>query len=396
MEKQKVCWKITTRCNQNCKYCFGFSNIGELNYTEDEKVLEHLANNGVTDITWTGGEAILYPRLNELIKKAKELGIHNKLVTNGIYLSQNDNEYTKDILNNLDYLNLSIDSISNDINLELGKENNHCELIKQLLEKTKDRDIKIAINTVVSQKNIDKLEELGEFLNNYKIDNWKFLKFMPVRERALLNKKEFEITEEQLEAKVESLKKFDNIRIVRYKKQKDFEKSIVILPNADIIITENGVDRCLGNALEQDSFNLKESCIIDKIKILIAYDDEKITENIVNTINNMGYAEVVGVCINEKDTLDEIIKLKPTMVFAKYESDGINGLNIAKKAGETLGKWKMPVFNILDSKNEITEDSIDKLTDVSKAIGSKFNSLLREPYGDKIIDVIKDYKENRY
>ena len=396
MEKQKVCWKITTRCNQNCKYCFGFSNIGELNYAEDEKVLEHLANNGVTDITWTGGEAILYPRLNELIKKAKELGIHNKLVTNGIYLSQNDNEYTKDILNNLDYLNLSIDSISNDINLELGKENNHCELIKQLLEKTKDRDIKIAINTVVSQKNIDKLEELGDFLNNYKIDNWKFLKFMPVRERALLNKKEFEITEEQLEAKVESLKKFDNIRIVRYKKQKDFEKSIVILPNADIIITENGVDRCLGNALEQDSFNLKESCIIDKIKILIAYDDEKITEDIVNTINNMGYAEVVGVCVNEKDTLDEIIKLKPTMVFAKYESNGINGLNIAKKAGETLGKWKMPVFNILDSKNEITEDSIDKLTDVSKAIGSKFNSLLREPYGDRIIDVIKDYKENRY
>ena len=396
MEKQKVCWKITTRCNQNCKYCFGFSNIGELDYDKDEKVLEHLANNGVTDITWTGGEAVLYPKLNELIKKAKEKGINCKLVTNGIYLSQNDNEYTKDIIDNLDYLNLSIDSISNEINLELGKENNHFELIKQLLEKTKNKSVKIAINTVVSKKNIDKLDELGEFLNNYKIDNWKFLKFMPVREKALLNKAEFEVTEKQLEEKVESLRKFENIGTVRYKKQKDFEKSIVILPNADIIITENGVDRCLGNALEQEKFNLKESCKIDKIKILIAYDDEKTTEDIVNVINELDYAEVVGICTNEQDALNEIIKLNPAMVFAKYESNGLNGLNVARKVGETLGKWKMPVFNILDSKNEITENNIDKLTDISKAIGTKFNSLLIKPYNEKIVNVIKTYKEDRY
>ncbi len=396
MEKQKVCWKITTRCNQNCKYCFGFSNIGELDYDKDEKVLEHLANNGVTDITWTGGEAVLYPKLNELIKKAKEKGINCKLVTNGIYLSQNDNEYTKDIIDNLDYLNLSIDSISNEINLELGKENNHFELIKQLLEKTKNKSVKIAINTVVSKKNIDKLDELGEFLNNYKIDNWKFLKFMPVREKALLNKAEFEVTEKQLEEKVESLRKFENIGTVRYKKQKDFEKSIVILPNADIIITENGVDRCLGNALEQEKFNLKESCKIDKIKILIAYDDEKTTEDIVNVINELDYAEVVGICTNEQDALNEIIKLNPAMVFAKYESNGLNGLNVAKKVGETLGKWKMPVFNILDSKNEITENDIDKLTNISKVIGTKFNSLLIKPYNEKIVNVIKTYKEDRY
>ena len=396
MEKQKVCWKITTRCNQNCKYCFGFSNIGELDYNKDEKVLEHLANNGVTDITWTGGEAVLYPRLNELIRKAKEKGIHSKLVTNGIYLSQNDNEYTKDILDNLDYLNLSIDSISNETNLELGKENNHYELIKQLLEKTKDKDVKIAINTVVSKKNIDKLEELGEFLNNYKIDNWKFLKFMPVRERALANKNEFEITEEQLEKEVKALREFENIGTVRYKKQRDFEKSIVILPNADIIITENGVDRCLGNAFEQEQFDLKGSCLIDKIKVLIAYDDEKTAEDIACVINNIDYAEVVGICANEHDTLNKIIKLKPTMVFAKYEKNGLDGLDIAKKVGEKLGKWKMPVFNILDSKNEITEDSMDKLTDISKTIGTKFNSIVKKPYNDRIVDIIKDYKENRY
>ncbi len=392
MIKKKVCWKITTKCNQGCKYCFGFTNIPDLQYRDNEKVLKNLINSGINHITWTGGEAVLYPNVRDLMREAKEKGLHNKLVTNGIFLSENDTDYVEDILNILDEINLSVDSIENNINIALGKENNHLKIIKNLLEKVKDKEIKVGINTVVSKQNIDKLEELGEFLNNYKIEKWKFLKFMPIRERALENEKLFEVTESELEKRVNELKKltFKNIKKIEYKKQSEFEKSIVILPNADIIQTQHGKDHYFGNALKQCDIDFDKIYFSNKIRTFVAYNDKNVIENIVNAIKDMDYVDVIGTAMDGKEAYNKIVDLKPEMVFAKYNMESMNGFEMIKFSKEKL-EDNVPIFNMIID-NNIKEDEINKVYEI---IGDKLNSLIstKEHIGNSVASIINEYME---
>ena len=65
MDKE-ICWNITARCNQACKYCHRFLNVKDLTYEENLKILSKLSQSGATEITWTGGEALLVEKVELL------------------------------------------------------------------------------------------------------------------------------------------------------------------------------------------------------------------------------------------------------------------------------------------------------------------------------------------
>ena len=248
MQKKEICWNITTRCNQGCRYCHRFLNINDLTFNENEKILNNLINDGVTDITWTGGEALIYENIEELIKRAYKKGIRNKLITNGKILANSNMQ----ILNYLDSLTLSLDSTNNKINQELGRGEEHYTNVKYILDYIKENniDIKLRINTVANKLNIDNITEFILFLNEYNIYAWRIFRFMPLRETAVKNKNEFEISDEQFKFIKEKCNKECNITNIEYREEDDMEKKYVLLvANGDIVITENGKDVTKGNAL---------------------------------------------------------------------------------------------------------------------------------------------------
>ena len=391
MQKKRVCWNITTKCNQNCKYCHRFLGINDLTYEENKKILNNLIKDGVNNITWTGGEALLYPNLKELLKISQENGIKNKLITNGMVLAQNEN--MREILDYLDSLTLSLDTINDDTNEELGRGRNHFEEVKTILDYVKGKSLKVNINTVVSKKNINEMEQLGAFLNNYNISKWKFFKFMPLRETAEKNKDEFAITDAEFEQTRNVFRHFGNIRETDFRQEKDMEdKYTLLIANGDIIKTEHGVDVKKGNALYQNPvefmYELEENRM-KKIKILIAHNNEEIRNKIADKIKGLDYVELVGTTADGKETYNKIIESKPEVVFAKMNLDNMDSMEIMRKSKESL-KDNVPIFNIITSDNV----SDEYMKTAYNLMGRNLNTFVSEPINNIEIDnIMKGYKE---
>ena len=254
MEKE-ICWNITARCNQNCKYCHRFLNIKDLTFKENLEILNNLEKAGITSITWTGGEALLLNGIDDLLKMSYEKGIKNKIITNGKLLTK---ERIDKIYKYLDSITLSIDSTNDDTNYHLGRGKNHFKEIKEILDYIKEKkyDVKMRINSVVCKNNINDFEDLTTFLDTYNIYSWRIFKFMPLREKAILNKESFDIPLNVYNKIVNYIKENSNIENIDTRVEEDMEKKyVLILANGDIVITNEGKDEKVGNALKDSLKN---------------------------------------------------------------------------------------------------------------------------------------------
>lgn len=127
---------------------------------------------------------------------------------------------------------------------------------------------------------------------------------------------------------------------------------------------------------------------MNKIRTLIAHNDMNITNNILKSVENLEYVDIVGTAKDGQETFNKIIELKPEMIFTKYNMENMNGFEIVKSSKEKLEN-NIPIFNMIID-NNIREDEIDKMYEV---IGNKLNSLITEPINDEIVNTINDYKE---
>lgn len=391
---REVCLFLTLRCNQKCRYCHRVLGIEELDVEHNKKIINILKKEGIKNLTFTGGEPLLYSNIIGLLKFAKEKGIKSKIITNGEILAQNPE--SREIYDYLDSITLSIDSVDKGINEKLGRGTNHFEHIKTVLDTLKDINIKVNINTVVSKINKDYIEDLGSFLSNYNLNAWRIFKFAPLRETAKKNRKEFEISSVDFKMNKSIFTSFPKIKKVEFREDDDMQnKYVLIMPNGNVMITEKDGDVTIGNLLENNLSELlknrveeQSKNVLNKIRTLISYNDNNVRDFIVEKVKKLNYVEIIGVSDNGNDTFSKILDLKPEMVFSNYNLDNMTGLELMRKSKETLNE-KMPIFNFIT--DYIPENDLKQMIDIAD---NKVNAVIKEEYkANKIVSILEDYKE---
>ena len=192
-------WHITERCNYSCKFCFSkWERPYEIWKDEAavEKLLTMISRSGQAEvfraitsssgdlqprINFVGGEPlILGEKLDSYIKIAKSLGIGTSMITNASLLMKHIM-----VVKHLDLIGISIDSLSHDTNLAIGRcdssrrtmsEECLINLVSQIREINELIDIKF--NIVVNEHNWEQcLVSRLLLLNPAKIKIFKQLPF---------------------------------------------------------------------------------------------------------------------------------------------------------------------------------------------------------------------------
>jgi heme d1 biosynthesis radical SAM protein NirJ len=87
-----VIWNLIRRCNLTCKHCYAQSAdheyAGELSTQEVFSTLVDLKAAGVPALILSGGEPLLRPDFFEIAQRAKELGFHVSLSSNGTLIDE--------------------------------------------------------------------------------------------------------------------------------------------------------------------------------------------------------------------------------------------------------------------------------------------------------------------
>ena len=101
------------RCNIDCGYCNEYDKVSKPVATEAMlSRIDHLALLGSSVVAFSGGEPLLHPDLDDIIRRIRHHGMMAGLITNGYLLSPKRIGALNDA--GLDFLQISIDNLEPD------------------------------------------------------------------------------------------------------------------------------------------------------------------------------------------------------------------------------------------------------------------------------------------
>lgn len=79
-----ACWRISTHCNRACRFCLSSSGPSRRHLDHDlPRTISRLKALGFRKLSFTGGEPLTYPYIQEAVYEGHQAGLHLVVTTNG-------------------------------------------------------------------------------------------------------------------------------------------------------------------------------------------------------------------------------------------------------------------------------------------------------------------------
>lgn len=175
---QDLFWETTLRCNAHCSFCGSNcgDKAGEALSTEDvlsafKSVAEAYDARRIM-INVTGGEPLLREDLFEVMAQCSGLGFSWGMVTNGMLVTEETIRKMKQ--SNMKTISISLDGLK-EHHEELRGVKKSFERVVNTIKMLVAADFleHVQVTTVVTQKNIEDLDELYQFLRTLGIHSWR-------------------------------------------------------------------------------------------------------------------------------------------------------------------------------------------------------------------------------
>lgn len=155
--------EVTRACNLTCTHCFNSSGRmlpNQLTHVQLEEIIDDLAESGVQEIRFTGGEPMSIPGIITLIRRAASYGLRCSMGTNATLISERKADALKQAglhagIVSLDGLEGRHDDIRGSLSFRRALEG---------LGRLRARNIDVRVNIVVMRSSLSDLQPLIEML----------------------------------------------------------------------------------------------------------------------------------------------------------------------------------------------------------------------------------------
>lgn len=274
MKVDVINFHFTDNCNYHCHHCFVKKEAKEMSLEKIKKVINEIAEyfsviNEIGRINLVGGEVFCCNYLQDIIDYIYNKNIKVSLVTNGYCLSE---KFILDNKNKLDYIGISVDSLVEETNIQIGRctLNNKTlskdELIKKCLL-IKDNGIKLKINHCISTLNM--LEDISTFIEIVKPNRFKIFQMTIIK--GINDESESDhISSDLFKEAVKKYKRFNPI----IERDIDMKDGYVIIDSMGNLYV-NKEEQILGNILNDNLVDLMQCIKINEKAYKLRYQTVK-------------------------------------------------------------------------------------------------------------------------